>query len=358
MERQLRIAAAVPVCEVLSSAQHRMIAAKSDQKFAELIDVRKLLPVFPVDPGQRIILTVSVVIAVLRVPELVAGKQHRCPAAQEKQRKGVLDPSVTQSFDFRVIRRAFHSAVPAAVVAVAVAACFTIGIIVLLIVGDQIIQREAVVAGHEIDGRGLLSVLVHVGRTLDAVNELRPRGRITPDKISDAVPKMAVPLSPLIRSREGTDLVESGSVPCLRNQLSLGQNRVVSKGFQKRRALHRLSVLIARENRGLIKSEAVHMIIDHPVAQAVQDMLANNDVVAVHGIAAAGVVHVAALFVQVIIGAVIDAFITEDRTVIAHLRRVVEDDVQNYLNPVLVQLLDHVLHLVRCHPVCSRIGIG
>ena len=29
------------------------------------------------------------------------------------------------------------------------------------------------------------------------------------------------------------------------------------------------------------------MVIDHPVAQAVQDMLANNDVVAVHGVSAA-----------------------------------------------------------------------
>ena len=58
-----------------------------------------------------------------------------------------------------------------------------------------------------------------------------------------------------------------------------------------------------------------------------------------------------------IISAVVDAFIAEDRTVIAHLSRVVKHNVKDYLDTVLVQLLDHVLHLVRCHPVCSRIGI-
>ena len=58
----------------------------------------------------------------LRVPELVAGKEHGCSAAHEKQRKGIFDPPVSQSFDGRVICWALHSAVPAAVVAVAVAA--------------------------------------------------------------------------------------------------------------------------------------------------------------------------------------------------------------------------------------------
>ena len=55
---------------------------------------------------------------------------------------------------------AFGAAVPREVVRVAVAVVFAVRFVVLVVVGDEIVQREAVVRGDEIDARpGLAAAL-------------------------------------------------------------------------------------------------------------------------------------------------------------------------------------------------------
>ena len=48
---------------------------------------------------------------------------------------------------------AFFTAVPRAVVALAVVVVLAVGLVVLLVVGDQVAQGEAVVGGDEVDRR-------------------------------------------------------------------------------------------------------------------------------------------------------------------------------------------------------------
>ena len=89
--------------------------------------------------------------------------------------KKVLYLAIAQLLDGRIVARPFHAAVPASVVVGAVAIVFAVRFVVLLVVGDQIVQREAVVARDEIDallGFALL-VAVDVGTADQPVGEAR-----------------------------------------------------------------------------------------------------------------------------------------------------------------------------------------
>ena len=75
----------------------------------------------------------------------------------------------------RVVGRPFDAAVPRAVVALAVAVVLAVRLVVLVVVRDEVAQREAVVRGDEVDadayGRRPV-VVVEVGAAGEAVGEL------------------------------------------------------------------------------------------------------------------------------------------------------------------------------------------
>ena len=72
--------------------------------------------------------------------------------------------------------------VMAAIVVVAVVVVLAIGIIVLLVIGDQIVQREAVMGGDEVDAReGSAFFGEHVGAARDAPGEKRFCRQVPPD---------------------------------------------------------------------------------------------------------------------------------------------------------------------------------
>jgi len=60
---------ALPAQGGVAVEQPNQVAREHQQVLLGLLQV-------PVDPGQLVILTVGVVVAVLRSPELVAGRQH------------------------------------------------------------------------------------------------------------------------------------------------------------------------------------------------------------------------------------------------------------------------------------------
>src|SRR6202035_5637874 len=109
------------------------------------------------------------------------------------------------------------------VVALAVGPVFAVGLIVLLVVGDQVAQREAVVGGDEVDaGPGMAAVgLVEVGATGEAGGELTQGGRLAPPEVPHGVAVFTVPLRP--ERGEITHLVAAfADVPRLGDELHLG----------------------------------------------------------------------------------------------------------------------------------------
>ena len=113
-----------------------------------------------------------------------------------------------------------------------------------------------------------------------------------------------------------------------------------------RRIGHQLALAIAAENRGEVEAEPVHVIVVNPIAETMENHLADDRVVAVEGIAAAGVVAIgAAAVLQHVVDAILQALETERGAIFVPLGRVVEHDVENHFDARPVQRPHHLLEL-------------
>lgn len=91
--------------------------------------------------------------------------------------------------------------------ALAVGAALAIGLIVLVVEGDQVAQGEAVVGDDEVDRGDRLASgrAVEVVRAADPGGELPEGGRLAAPEVPDRVAVLAVPLGP--QRREVAHLV-------------------------------------------------------------------------------------------------------------------------------------------------------
>src|SRR5690606_17550271 len=127
---------------------------------------------------------------------------------------------VAQRLDLRVVARPLDSAVPTAIVVAAVPVALAVLLVAFFVVGDEIVQGEAIVAGDEIHALLRLALLVPVDlRTAEEpVRDAAHRPPFAPEKIAYVVAEAAVPLFPGI-SREAPHLIESHRIPSLGDQL-------------------------------------------------------------------------------------------------------------------------------------------
>ena len=129
----------------------------------------------PVEPADFIVLAVRIVVAALRACELIAGGQHHRALRQQQRGEKVAHLPAAQREDLGIVRRAFGAAVPGAVVTVPVAVLLAVRQVVALVVGDEIVQREAVVRRDEIDaGVGLAPKMIEeIRRAVEPGREIR-----------------------------------------------------------------------------------------------------------------------------------------------------------------------------------------
>ena len=190
----------------------------------------------PVDPGDLVVLAVGVVVALLGPAHLVAGEQHRDSLRQEQRREEVALLPLPQR-DYRAApRRALGAAVPRPVVVTAVPVVLTVGLVVLVIVGDQVVQGEAVVGGDEVDRRHRAPGVtgVQIAGAGQPGRELAQRGGLAAPEIPRRIPVLAVPLAP--QRREIADLVASlADIPGLGYELDLGHHRILLDQVEERR---------------------------------------------------------------------------------------------------------------------------
>src|ERR1700761_7106335 len=114
-------------------------------KFGEVVAFAA--EIFPTDPADLAVLAISIVVAVLRVADLVAGPQQRHALCEKQTGELVLAQLAAQRDDSGIVGRAFDPAIVAVIVVGAVAIVFAVGFVVLLVVCEQIGQREAVMDG-------------------------------------------------------------------------------------------------------------------------------------------------------------------------------------------------------------------
>ena len=92
----------------------------------------------PVEPGDLVVLAIGVVVALLGAAQLVAAQQHREPEGEQQGGEDRAGLARAQGQHGGVAGRALRAAVPGAVVAGPVAVGFAVGLVVLVVVGDQV----------------------------------------------------------------------------------------------------------------------------------------------------------------------------------------------------------------------------
>ena len=187
---------------------------------------------------------------------------------------------------------------------------------------------------------------VEVGAAGEPRREQPRHPRVALHEAAHLVAEPPVPLGPAAPAREAAHLVEPGRVPRLGDELHVGHHRVPGDRLEQRRVRQHLAVAAAPEDRGQVEAEAVHVHLGHPVAQRGQDLEAHDRVVAVEGVPAARVVEVPpGLRVEEVVGRVVEPAPAEGGAPLVPLAGVVEDDVEDHLDPRLVQRLHHRLEL-------------
>ena len=134
----------------------------------------------------------------------------------------------------RVVGRPLGAAVPGAVVVGPVAVVLAVRLVVLLVVGDEVVQREAVVRGDEVDRRERPPAVGLV----EVAGAREPRGevgdfRLAAPEVAHRVAVDAVPLRP--EHGEVADLVPArADVPRLGDELHLREHGVLVDDVEER----------------------------------------------------------------------------------------------------------------------------
>ena len=214
-------------------------------------------------------------------------------------------------------------------------------------------------AGDEVDrvARAAALALVEVGTAGDARGQGRHRAGLAAQEGAHVVAEAAVPLGPAAVRGETAHLVEAGRVPGLGDDLGVGEHRVLGDHLHHRRVGEHAAVPVAAEDRGQVEAEPVHVHVHHPPAERIHDQFADDHVVAVAGVAAAGKVEVGAgPGVEQVVDGVVDAAEAGGRAVAAALGGVIVDDVEDHLDAGPVQGLDHVAELVQRRLRVAAVG--
>src|SRR6185437_16912416 len=118
------------------------------------------------------------------------------------------------------------AAIPGPVMAFAVAVVLAVGLVVLLVVGDEVVEGESVVCGDEVDaGAGpAAGRFVEVRRPGQPGRELAECRGLAPPVVTHSIAILPVPLGP--QTREVADLVSAlADVPRFGDQLDLADDR-------------------------------------------------------------------------------------------------------------------------------------
>src|ERR1019366_5350995 len=123
---------------------------------------------------------------------------HRAPLREQHGGDEIAPLPVAQPRDLGVVGLTLDPAVPRSVVVGAVFVVLAVGLVALVVVGDQVAKREPVVRGDEVDARPRLTPipLVEAARSGEAVRDVAHASGLATPEVSDGVTERAVPLGP------------------------------------------------------------------------------------------------------------------------------------------------------------------
>ena len=259
-----------------------------------------------------------------------------------------------------VVGRPLDAAVPAEIGVVAVLVVLAVGLVVLLVVRHEIPQREAVVAGEEIDGVPRLPAgrAVQVGTAAQPRRQVGDRAGVAAPEAAHVVAVTAVPLRPAAAEREVADLVKSAGVPRLGDQLGVAEDALLGDHLDDGRLHQHVALVVASHDGGQVEAQAVRVHVGHPEAQAVHQQLADDGVVAIDGVAAPGKVQITAVRPDHVVEEVVQAAEGVGAAAVVPLAGVVEDDVEIHLDAGRVEGPHRLAELDELAVLRARAGVG
>jgi len=148
--RQLALAFRFPGHEFLST-DSRLFSPKMDQRFCKSQHVGVFFNEVPVEPGDFVVLTIGVVITILCAANFITRNQHRHTLTEDQCGQHVANLSRTKFIDDRSTCDSLDAVVFAQVVVLSISIPFAIFLVVLLSVGDHVVESEPVVRRDKID---------------------------------------------------------------------------------------------------------------------------------------------------------------------------------------------------------------
>src|SRR3954451_2546796 len=158
---------------------------------------------FPGDPADLVVLAIGIVVAELRVADLVAGENQRQALREQQTSELVFSQAPPQRDDFRIVGRTFNAAIVAQVVVGAVAIVLAIGLVVLFVVAEQVGERKTVMHRDMINsGAQRAAVMVkQIGRSGHAIGYLADQASLATPVSPQRAAITVVPFRPLRRKR-------------------------------------------------------------------------------------------------------------------------------------------------------------
>ena len=207
-------------------AQRAIAAAQRNQARGEC--GQGVIGMLPVQPAHTIVLAIRIVVAVLGMADVVAGQQHRRALRKKQRRQQSPLQRGAQCQHVGVVGGPFDAAIPAQVVLVTVAVVLAIGVIVLVVVADQVVQGKTVVRRQKIDaGVGLPSVVLeHIAGGGKTARKFAQRGALPQPEITHRVAVLIVPLKPA-GGKIAKLIATRPDVPRFGDQFDVRQHRVL-----------------------------------------------------------------------------------------------------------------------------------
>src|SRR4029079_1758690 len=164
-------------------------------------ELKKLILLFvalPIKPADLVVLTISIVVALLCPTPLITATEHRHALRKKQCREEITALPIAQRIDLWVVCRTFDAAIPRLIIVIAIAVVVVVQLVVLFVVADQIGQGESIVDCNEVDARVRPPAVMFVeGRASgESKGHVTNAPFIAFPKTADRVALFAVPFRP------------------------------------------------------------------------------------------------------------------------------------------------------------------
>src|SRR6266481_5475391 len=200
-------------------------------------ELKKLILLFvtlPVKPTDLVVLTISIVVAVLCPTPLISAAEHRHALRKKQCGEKIAALPVAQYVNLRVIGRTFDAAIPRLIIVVAVAVFVVVQLVVFFVVADQIGQCESIMGRNEVGARVRPSAVmfIEIGASGESIRHFTNAAFIAFPKTADRVAIFAVPFRPG-RGKVAHLIAAFPDIPRFCDQLHLREHRVLLNYLEK-----------------------------------------------------------------------------------------------------------------------------